>query len=81
MLDGVPGLPNRFGESVLFVERLPLAAFVKLNEMTQRAARGEQLALGILVLDVKREGFGHRVKRRHVVTRSVIKSGKDCINP
>jgi hypothetical protein len=81
VLDGVPGLPNRFGEGVVFVERLPLAAFVKLDEMTQCAARGKQLPLGIFVLDVKRERFGHQMKCCDVVTRSVIKSGKNYINP
>jgi len=33
------------------------------------------------VLDVKRKGFGHWLKRRRVVTESVIKSGKNYINP
>jgi hypothetical protein len=81
MLDGLPRLTDRLGESLLFIEGFPLAAFVELDEMTQGAARGEQLPLGILALDVDGQGFGHRVERRHFVICSVIKSGKDWINP
>lgn len=59
VLDGPLRLPDRVGESILLVEKLPLATLVELEKMPQCPARPEQLSLGVLALDIGGQSFGH----------------------
>jgi len=59
MIDSLPRLAHRGGKRVHFlIEDLPLAAVVKLDQMTERAARDEELPLRILMLGFRGQGLG-----------------------
>jgi hypothetical protein len=58
-IDGLPRLTDCLGKSLLLIEALPLAAFVKLDKMSQGTARTEKVPLGVLALHVGCERLGH----------------------
>jgi len=60
MIDRLPRFAHRGGKRVLFlIEDFPLAAVVKLDQMTERTARGEELPFRILALGFRSQGLRH----------------------
>ena len=65
MIDRLPRFAHRGGKRVLFlIEDFPLAAVVKLDQMTERTARGEELPFHILALGFRRQGLRHELLLR-----------------
>jgi hypothetical protein len=58
-IDGLPRPADCLGKNLFPIEALPLAAIVKLNEVSQGTARTEKLTLGVLALHVCCERLGH----------------------
>jgi hypothetical protein len=80
MLNGLSRLSDGLGENILFIEALPLTAFIELDKMSQRAAGAEQLPLGVLMLDIGCQSFGHGTKCYNSVVQIVPASRKECLN-
>ncbi|HTH32769.1 MAG TPA: hypothetical protein VL976_00180 [Xanthobacteraceae bacterium] len=59
MIDNLPRIAHGVGKRVLFlIVDFPLAAVIKLDQMTERAARNEELPFRILTLGFRRQGLG-----------------------
>ena len=77
-LNRLSRLPHCFGEGILFVEALQLAAFIELDKMPQCAAGPEQLALGVHALDIGSQSFGHGTTCYNSVVQIVSGSRKNA---
>ena len=89
MIDNLPRIAHGVGKRVLFlIVDFPLAAVIKLDQMTERAARNEELPFRILTLGFRRQGLGQgafaatscdpAVSAKVVKIKSILEGRKGC---